>query len=59
MYIGCGERTGVLGGSGAVVAHEELWVGTTNPAHVCMPHPSVYHISLIMAASENEFNKVD
>ena len=56
MYIGCGERTGVLGGGGAVVAHEELWVGTTNPAHVCMPHPSVYHISLIMAASENEFH---
>ena len=21
MYIGCGERTGVLGGGGAVVAH--------------------------------------
>ena len=50
---------GLVCWGGAVVAHEELWVGTTNPAHVCMSHPSVYHISLIMAASENEFHLTD
>ena len=31
------------------------WVGTTNPAHVCMPHISVHMFFLIMAAGENEY----
>ena len=33
------------------------WVGTTNPAHVCMPHISVHMFFLIMAAGENESNE--
>ena len=35
----------------------ELWVNTTNPAHMCIPHPSVYHMFfLIMKAGKNEYH---
>ena len=39
-YIGCVERTGVLGGGGgAVVAHGSSGIVTLR----CAYHPSVYH----------------
>ena len=51
-YIGCVERTGVLGGGGAVVAHASSGIVTLT----CAYHPSVYHkFFLIMAAGESEY----
>ena len=53
MYISCVERTGVLGGGGAVVAHGSSGIVTLR----CAYHPSVYHmLFLIMAAGENEYH---
>ena len=52
-YIGCVERTGVLGGGGAVVAHGSSGIVTLT----CAYHPSVYHmLFLIMAAGESEYH---
>ena len=51
-YIGCVERTGVLGGGGAVVAHGS-WDSNTK---MCIPPISLPHVILIMAAGENEYH---
>ena len=51
-YIGCVEKTGVLGGGGAVVAQGSSGIVTLT----CAYHPSVYHdmFFLIMATGESE-----
>ena len=52
-YNGCVERTGVLGGGGAVVAHGSSGIVTLR----CAYHPSVYHMFfLIVAAGESEYH---
>ena len=52
-YIGCVERTGVLGGGVAVVAHGSSGIVTLT----CAYHPSVYHMFfLIMATGESEYH---
>ena len=52
-YIGCVERTGGLGGDGAVVAYGSSGIVTLT----CAYHPSVYHmLFLIMAAGESEYH---
>ena len=44
-YIGCVERTGVLGGGSSGIV-----------TLTCAYHPSVYMIFLIMAAGESEYH---
>ena len=55
-YIGCVEKTGVLGGGGAVVAQGSSGIVTlTYTYHPSVYHPSVYHMFfLIMATGESE-----
>ena len=55
-YIGCVEKTGVLGGGGAVVAQGSSGiVALTCAYHPSVYHPSVYHMFfLIMATGESE-----
>ena len=49
-YIGCVERTGVLGGGGAVVAH-----GSSGIVTLTCAYQSSHVLFLIMAAGESEY----
>ena len=59
-YIGCVEKTGVLGGGGAVVAQGSSGIVTLTCAyhpsayHPSVYHPSVYHMFFLMATGESE-----